>query len=222
MKKISEYVETLFENVPKCKKNTEIKEELVADLQEKYSDLINEGKNDKQAYKEVIAGIGNIDEIIDSGDDSPQDKGIYYAELLKRSKAKGLVYSISVFLYILSLIVVAVISELGLPDYIAASSFLTIVGVATCIIIYYNISTPNIDRVGNVIGKNRNEENPCEKNPVRGAISGILWTLITIIYLAISFSFGAWHITWIIFIVGSLIESVISLIFSMRGDNNGK
>ena len=41
--KIKEYVEELFENTPKNKKSMEFKEELLANLLEKYNDLVESG-----------------------------------------------------------------------------------------------------------------------------------------------------------------------------------
>ena len=50
---------------------------------------------------------------------------------------------------------------------------------------------------------------------IRKAISSIIWTLTVIIYIFISFTFGIWYISWIIFIIASLIENIITLIFKL-------
>ena len=41
---------------------------------------------------------------------------------------------------------------------------------------------------------------------------------ITIIYLAVSFSTGAWYITWIIFLIGSFIQQAIKTFMMIDSD----
>ena len=38
---------------------------MLSDLEEKYQDLIANGKNEKEAYQEVIGGIGDVDELLE-------------------------------------------------------------------------------------------------------------------------------------------------------------
>jgi len=219
MDKIRDYVEDLFAKGPKNKRKEEVKEEMIQDLEEKYSDLIKSGVSAKKAYNDVIAGIGDIDEILSQINGSSISENIYYEEILKRKKVKGLVYSISIFLYIMAIVAVAVASELELPDYVSISSFLIIVGIATSMIVYYTISTPKLDEEEVVVAKRSTKASKDEKL-LKNAISGILWPLIVAIYLIISFVFSNWYISWIIFIIGSAIEQIILLAVSIRGDKN--
>ena len=50
---------------------------------------------------------------------------------------------------------------------------------------------------------------------IKKAIDSILWTLTVIVYLIISFTFGIWYISWIIFLIASLIENIIKLMFKL-------
>ena len=50
---------------------------------------------------------------------------------------------------------------------------------------------------------------------IKNAISSIIWTLTVIIYLGISFAFGIWHISWIIFLIAALIEDISKLVFKL-------
>lgn len=47
-------------------------------------------------------------------------------------------------------------------------------------------------------------------------ISSILWILTTAIYLWISFAFGVWGYSWIIFIIGTAIQNIIKLAFQLK------
>ena len=65
MNKIKDYVDDLFKDIRKTRKSEELKEELLSDLEEKYQDLISNGKKEKEAYQEVIGGIGDVDELLE-------------------------------------------------------------------------------------------------------------------------------------------------------------
>lgn len=60
------YIDKLFEEAPKTDETLEVKEELLANLLEHYSDLIDSGKSEEEAYQTVINNIGDISEVIAS------------------------------------------------------------------------------------------------------------------------------------------------------------
>ena len=51
-------------------------------------------------------------------------------------------------------------------------------------------------------------------------INTIIATIILIIYLTISFTTGAWYITWLLWIVYGLIEEIVKLLFILRSKEN--
>lgn len=217
MRKIENYVEELFKNVRPTREIIELKEELILDLTDKYSDLLKEGKKEEQAYKEVISGIGNIDELL---------KGYNIKEFYTSNKYRqktALVVSICVGIYILTLVGIIISEEcFHAPDYITVSILFIFGGIATCILIYYFLSIPKYKKQEETlvedfkewkIAKDKNKE-------IKKAISSILWTLIVIIYLLLNFLFDAWHITWIVFLIGALIDEVVKLIYKLKESNN--
>ena len=46
----------------------------------------------------------------------------------------------------------------------------------------------------------------------RGKWSGLMWLAITELYFLISFRFGYWHLTWLLFVGGAMMEILIELI----------
>ncbi|MFC0234638.1 permease prefix domain 1-containing protein [Vagococcus entomophilus] len=70
MKTLNEYIETLFINLPKTLEMEKIKEDLQANMEDKYHDLRAEGKSENEAIGQVIAEFGNIDELLEEMDDS--------------------------------------------------------------------------------------------------------------------------------------------------------
>ncbi len=51
-------------------------------------------------------------------------------------------------------------------------------------------------------------------DPIKEAAETVLWLLATAAYLAVSFITGAWHITWVIWIVAAALDTGLSAIFS--------
>ena len=63
--RIKEYIDLIFAEAPECAKTREMKEEMFANVSERYDDLINEGKSEAVAYNICISGIGDISELIE-------------------------------------------------------------------------------------------------------------------------------------------------------------
>ncbi len=212
--KIRKEVNVLFQNAPNTKRANDLKDEIISNAEDKYEDLIKQGKNEEEALQIVMKEIGNVDELIEELNKNNPIHTQYVEEARKKT---GLVVSICVGLYILSVIACVVLDELGLPDFITASSFLSIAGVSTCVLIYHFMTKPKYTKYDDTIveefkeWKGKNDKN----KEIKKAIDSIIWTLTVIIYLIVSFTFGIWYISWIIFLIASLIENIIKLIFKL-------
>ena len=51
------------------------------------------------------------------------------------------------------------------------------------------------------------------KKVLRGGISNMMWLAIVIAYFFISFVFGGWSYTWLIFIFGAFAGKIIDIFF---------
>ena len=212
--KIRVYVNELFENAPNTKRANDLKDEIISNANDKYSDLISDGKTEKEAYDKVIQEIGNVDELLQEIErESPINSSIYDAN----RKKTALIVSVSVGLYFLSLISTIILDELGMPDFITASAFFTLAGIPTCLLIYYFMSKPKYNKYDNTMVEEFKEwKGKKDKNKeIKKAISSIIWSITVIIYLLMSFHFGNWHISWIIFIIACLVENIVNLIFKL-------
>lgn len=213
MKKIEKYVNDLFKEAPNTSKAMEIKEELTNDLIEKYNDLIKEGKNQNEAYNEVILGIGDISQLINS-------LNVQTPNSLNESRRKtALVVSVSVFIYILSIVMVVILAENKMPDFVVVSVFLLLLALATCLLIYHFMSMPKYTKIDESLAEEFKEwkRGKEKRNLVQDSIGSIIWTTATIVYLLVSFTSGAWHITWIIFIIGAVVQEIVKLLFELGG-----
>ena len=43
-------------------------------------------------------------------------------------------------------------------------------------------------------------------------ISTVIWISATAVYLSVSFTFGYWNLTWIIWIVAALVQGIVSTV----------
>lgn len=215
--KIRKEVNTLFENAPNTKRANDLKDEIISNAEDKYEDLIKQGKTEEESLQTVIKEMGNVDELIEElNKNNPIHTG--YSQVAR--KKTGLVVSFCVGLYILAIISCIVLDELSLPDFITASAFLAIAGFSTCILIYHFMTKPKYTKYEDTMVEEFKEwKGKKDKNKeIKKAIDSILWTLTVIIYLVISFTFGIWYISWIIFLIASLIENIIKLMFKLGED----
>ena len=103
---------------------------------------------------------------------------------------------------------------LELPDTISAISFFGIAGIATCILIYHFMSIPKYQKMDDSFVEIRKERiDARNKNKqLLNALDTIVWLLILIIYFLVSFLFNCWYISWILFLVGPLVTTIVHLL----------
>lgn len=63
MRRIYEFVEKLFDDVPETERSEQVKEEIMQDMEEKVYDLMHDGKSQEDAINKVIIEFGDFDEI---------------------------------------------------------------------------------------------------------------------------------------------------------------
>ncbi len=91
---------------------------------------------------------------------------------------------------------------------LSTSGFILICGIATYLIIYANM----------VYGVRKKKEER-ERPQVVKIIESILSMITVCIYLFVSFTTGAWHITWLIWIVFAIVMEIVKLLFCLKGVN---
>lgn len=216
--KLQHYLTVLFANIPKSRKASELKQELLSNMLERYNDYISEGKNEDEAYKLTIESIGNTDELLSSitPDENLQNKINSYKQMKARNIAIGVgLY----FIAVASLIGIAGLSEvLGkneeLGGIIGFLTMFVLCAIATGLIIYTNICIPQeVEPYVKDVG-NKDFDKSTKKGRYYSAILELFWLIVTVIYLGLSFLTHAWHITWLIWLIGAALAQVIKLVYS--------
>lgn len=140
------------------------------------------------------------------GKSSKEIVGKESEDQIKKKKAKAI--GEGIFLYFVSIVwLMITIPVMNMNPIISSAIFLIICGVATYLIVYNGL-----------VYKNKTTK---KKEPkFLKQIKTIIYLITLIIYLLISFITMAWHVTWILWIVASLIEEIVKLIFMLKEDQN--
>jgi len=205
--KLRTYVDTLFEDAPTAPLIYDLKEELLANVEEKYEDLLAAGYSEEDAYASVISGLGDAESLIASLAVEPEPIDMPYEET-RRHTAQTV--ASSAFLYCIA-VAAYLLVRMVFGNTMGWVAFWVIAAFATGQVVYHYMTRPAAaDRPP--ISKRSKKH----RKQIMGSISGILWVVATMIYFAVSFESGQWHISWIIFMIATVAQLILNLIFKMR------
>ena len=223
--RVKKYLDELFEDAPKTRKAMELKEEMLQNSMEKYQDLLSDGWTEEDAYKNVIGSIGDVTELFED----LEEKNLLNLSEADRKK-KAILTSVAVGLYILAGVVLlasTLIGDvLGGPRSLDYDTLGLVLAAAvciapTCMLVYAANMYPNYRKKKEDLVEDYKEAKHASNRDkaVRSSISTIIWTVVVILYFVFSFSSGAWHISWVIFLMGGCVEAICSLVYSLRQKN---
>ena len=202
------YVDLLFAGAPDA---GDIKQEILQNTLDRYDDLIGQGKTPEAAYRLAISGIGDINEILNGGEDSatPIPTAVTptaTAQPEKKLAWKTALQAIGICLYILCPIpLFAMQNELGLCFLLA------IVAVATALMVLSGSKQTAKD--------NEAETTSAPESEIRKAVRMVISTVGLCFYLILSFATGAWYITWVIFPMMAAAQGLAKAILDLKEVN---
>ena len=219
--KLRRYVDGLFTETLPTKKSVELKEEMIQNLTDKYNDLIAAGKTPEAAYNIVVAGIGDISGLLDdlSVETAPVGTGLPDSETYRLRSA--LFTAIAVMGYILSplpLIMLAMF-RISFSARVGVPILFIMIAISTGLLVFNSLTKPrHLNKSDTMVDEFREWQSDSQaRKALRRAISSALWAVIVALYFILSFTLqGAWHLTWIIFIIGAAAEAFINLFFAMK------
>ena len=208
--KIEQYVEELFENAPNNKKTMEFKEELLANLIEKYNDLVQSGMEREAAYNKVIGSIGNIDDLF-------EDDAIKETKEISDKKKYARNIAIAVMMYILCPVSV-ILSDVWGNETLGIVIMFVLIACATGLIIYTNMSRPKYNKQDDTIVEEFKEWQSTKSSNYRAykSIKSAITSITVVVYLLVSFLTFQWWITWVIFLIGGAVEKAVKAYFEMK------
>lgn len=197
--KLREYVNGLFASVPGSERAFSVKSETLGKLMLIYQSYIAEGKGENEAYALAVSSLGDVGIILDKA------RAIEIDEPIEAKKRSGIFIAAAVALYILCPIPVIL-----LQNEVGVVLLLLFVAIATGLLIFNAVTRKRslLQAVDNTFSK--------ENNSVFKAVSSALWSLIVVIYFVLSFTTNAWHITWVVFLIGAAIEGILKAVFELK------
>lgn len=202
--KLEQYVNLLFAGAADCE---DIRQEILLNTLDRYDDLIAQGKVPEAAYRLAIAGIGDINEILSTGTAAPAPSPAAPQHTEDDTPTKKLMRAIAIGLYILCPVPLIVLANLGM-DILGVCGLLGFVAVATVLII---------------LGATKDDEDEEEidepKTPsqkLKKSIDSLIGTVTVVLYFLISFTTGAWGITWVIFLISGAVKGLVNAILDLK------
>lgn len=214
---IRAYIEELFAGTVPSRKAVELKEEMIQNLTEKYNDLLSDGKTPEAAYNIAIAGIGDVSDLI-----RDLEKDAVHPERITAHREKSaMLTAIAIMMYILSvvpLIVLGALSQSQIAPIIGVVIMFLFIACATGLLIYNSMTKPKYIKENDTMVEDFKQwqSDSRDQKSLRSSISSAVWSLIVAIYFIVSFMTGAWYITWVIFILGGAVQSILNITFALK------
>ena len=120
--------------------------------------------------------------------------------------------AIAVSLYILSLVAIILFSTSFNEPIIGVCLFFTIIAGATGLIVFSAIKYKSAQTAEERLIEQKAKE---EKSEI-DLICSIIGIIGLVTYFIVSFATGAWYITWVIFLIIGLCDTIAKLIYSMK------
>jgi len=217
--KLRMYVDGLFARTAPTKKAVELKEEMLQNLHDKYSDLISEGKTPEASYNIAIAGIGDVSGLLAELEvDTPDEFNLQEYEVARRSTA--MITAIAVMLIVLSSMPLTVLAIFGIRNSarIGIPILFVMIACAVGLLVYNYMTKPRRYKGSDTVVEEFREwqSGVHDRRSLRKAISAALWSVIVALYFVVSFWTRAWNVTWIVFLLGVSIEAFINVFVTMK------
>lgn len=130
-------------------------------------------------------------------------------------KKAALIRSTAIGMYVFALVPVMLLDNYA-NDILGPVLMFLIAGIATIMIVYQAISRPKSNHEPEtVVEEFKQWKEAKDKNPICKTVQSIVWGLAVVIYILISFTFSAWPISWIIFIIAGIVSKIIKLCFDL-------
>lgn len=230
MEAIRNYVEALFAGLPQRGDVLRVKEDMLANLEDKFTALLDEGKNEAEATGLVIASIGSAEELrselgldADSAEipSEPASKTVDPAlaeEYRRYQERKHVMIAVAVALFILSPFTCDFFEETLHYEAFGTFIFFAMIaaGVALCI-----LSGRRDDYYRELFDLGRDEEDTEDKEeereyPISTMFSSIAFPIAAAAYLCIGVFWGLWHPGWLIFVFCAALTAAIAAVEHFR------
>lgn len=155
-----------------------------------------------------IVPLCNFFEI--STDEFLKGKDITYERKITKEKRKNkaLTFSLCVLIFSVMIILCIILPETQISENMIGAIIMFCLTAITIILIYY------------FVGKENEKELKRKKDKKEKIISMIIYLITIATYFLISILFKAWAYSWVILIMGVIVNEIIKLIRTLGGEKN--
>lgn len=210
--RLREYIDNLFATAPSNRKTVEVKEEILQNLTDKYNDLIAQGKDEDVAFNIAVASIGDVSDLIRELQGLPRHYEQMAEENERRRSKSAAITAIAIAMYICSPAPVILIqNEIGVV------MLFVIVAAATALLIFNGVNKSKNQPVPDTMVEEFKEwrERNTGKNQLLKAVTSAVFAVGLVIYFLLSFTTGAWHLTWLVFPIIGAINGIVKALFDL-------
>ena len=203
-----QYIDLLFAGTAD---SDEMKQEILQNTLDRFDDLVAQGKTPEAAYRLSISGIGDISEILGSTRQSVNisncTQNTDNENLQTETIGNRNLRAIGIALYILCAIPLFLLCDLGY-ETLGLTLTILLVAVATYIMIITGKNEPEKEE--------HHEQTQAPESALKNSISKFCGAVTLAVYLIVSFSTGAWYITWLIFPISGCIKGLINAVIDLK------
>ena len=224
MSKISVYVENSFASLPKTKEAVEMKLNIIENMEEKYTELLAQGRSENEAFGAVVSGFGSIEEIRqelglpeNSAGDYPPAKpqvppGLAAEyEAFRRKFAVGITAGVT--LCILAVVALMVMMNFwGEDSNVPVILFLCVIAVAVAIFVYFGVHSQKYERLKQEYEVGVLSPAVRKRNRKAEMFNSVIMLSATAVFLLLGFVWNLWHPGWVVFPIGGILCGIVSVI----------
>ena len=200
--RLTAYVDLLFAGNPEAE---DVKQEILQNTLDKYDDLVAGGRSPEAAYSLAISGIGDLSELLNGNAPMAEPVKKVYGESREEKNKRKLMQAVAVGLYIICPIPLFFFhSKVGL------CLLLLLVAAATILMVF--------SRKEKGSGENGPDGDPrmTARQKLKKSIRSTVDTVGLCIYFLLSILTGAWHLTWLIFLITEAVNGLIMAIMDLK------
>ncbi|MEA4988050.1 MAG: permease prefix domain 1-containing protein [Anaerovorax sp.] len=228
MNQIRNYIEAMFSGLPKTREVVEMKLTMLENMEEKFEELLKEGKNENEAVGMVLAdfgsmeelkaelGISDISEVVTIASSPIQENTSLKEEFYAFKKKFGIAIAIAVGFFILAPAMYLLFETIfGNNSPIAIFAFFLSIACGAGICIYFGTQNDKYKELLHIKENGREEDDA----GISTLVASIGFPIATIAYLSMGFFWDLWHPGWIIFPITAMIVGISKSIFVYKKGN---
>ena len=218
MKILKNYVDAMFKEMPETRDILDLKQSILESMEQKYEDLLAEGKNESEALGTVISQFGDIEELKEAygfEEKNPSKKGIFIDEdgvhieskerKIQIGNDSGIKIRISDDEEIPPRKRKSLFTEIGTPLAVAVYLFLGFDrGLWHPGWVVIPITAMMMESIDKWIFSHK---------PFYKKLTKTIESLAMSIFFIAAFVYGAWHPGWLILVIGWLLNQLVRNVF---------